>query len=132
MARLTRRERQALRNQQGDPTPPTWLPDPAEPYWQETFETHPDLSSTISDRVVRYERTNQLIEFAVILTVERGGAPEEVLCIDTCNHGTVHRHRNGNHTDDPETIATLDPDELESRHSDAFDECYDYWQQGNS
>jgi hypothetical protein len=125
--RKTQRERQAVKNVVGDNVA-TWAPDPKEPVWVATNQTDPDITTRISDRVVRYDRNGMLIEFAVVLSIFDNGAWREVLCIDTCNHGTVHRHRDGNHDESPEIIATLDPDDLESRHADAIDEAYDTWE----
>lgn len=127
MARLTRAERRARRNVKGVVTVPAWAPDPDEETWERRTTDPIDNTSQISDRVVRYMRNNQLIEFAVIYEEFEDGEYRERLCIDTCNHGTVHRHVNGDHDSEPAHIGDLDPDTLEERHYEAIAEAYDLW-----
>lgn len=126
MPRLTRAERQAKRNQQGATDVPVWTPDDAEPTYTRWTTDNIDNTTRITDRVVRYYSNDQMVQFAVVLDAYIDGDWHETLCIDTC-HGTVHRHRDGDHVSEPENIGPLDPDDIEGRHWDAISEAYDQW-----
>lgn len=67
-----------------------------------------------------------LAEFAVTVSEHDGVRWVERLCIDTCNHGTVHRHRDGDHRSEPEVIRPIEAAlDVQQGLSDALDEAYD-------
>lgn len=67
------------------------------------------------------------VEFAVVVSRRNGDKWDELLCIDTCHRGTVHRHRNGDHDAEPEHILDIySPREIQIGLSDAIDEAYDF------
>jgi len=43
-------------------------------------------------REVRLEANGMLTEFAIVVLEVVEGQDIELLCIDSCNHGSVHRH----------------------------------------
>lgn len=81
----------------------------------------------ITQRVVKYAGTNEVVEFAVTYSIRRdNGKWAEVLCIDTCHHGTVHRHRDGDHESPPEAIVVIyEQPVLHDALWKAIDEAYD-------
>jgi len=75
-----------------------WWPD-ASIGTESSLETAYDEDWQISQRTVRYANTSTIIEFAVTYSVRTGeDGWREILCIDTCNHDSVHRHRDGDHS----------------------------------
>lgn len=88
--------------------------------WAVSFSAH--MRMTV--REVRFDRNGTLIEFAVVVTrrdVDR--VPRAILCIDTCNHGTFHRHSSGHGP--PHVIHEIcTPDILSQALSVALDETY--------
>ncbi len=103
-----------------------WTPDPNEPV-DEFRESEPVNATTrISQRTVTYRRDGKIIEFAVVLsTLNSSGEWDEILCIDSCNHGSVHVHRNGNHSDPPEIIEMITNQEvLQNQYWEAIGAAY--------
>ena len=104
----------------------SWLPDADEPTEEQTVPTEVTATARVTQRTVRYVRTGMLCEFAVVVSEHDGRGWAERLCIDTCKHGTVHRHRNGDHKSDPETIRNIESaSDIQQGLSDALDEAYD-------
>lgn len=129
MPRVTRRERRAKRYSPAkvDELLPPWQPDPDEPWDEQSDVVQPDATTRIVSRYRRQARNGMLIEFAVTLSIlDQDGQWCEVLCIDTTNHGSVHRHRDNDHTSPPEVIAEItSPDVIQEHHQAAIDEAYD-------
>lgn len=69
-----------------------------------------------------------LVEFAVVLVrLDANDEWQEILCIDTCNHGTVHRHRE-RHAE-PETIVDITSARvIQEQHGIAIDEVCDRYE----
>lgn len=104
--------------------PDRWWPDPSLPV-EETVETIVDDGWQISQRVVRYVVSREIVEFAVTYSIATGdGKFEEVVSIDTCNHEAVHRHRNGDHStrEDIQFIGTQQV--IQDQYWDAVEEAY--------
>lgn len=87
------------------------------------------LSATVQyvDVTTWSNSENMLVEFAVVLSRLVDGKWEEILCIDTCNHGTVHRHRDG-HGDPVEIVEIDSPATIQAAHADAIDEVCDWFE----
>ncbi|MDR6572331.1 hypothetical protein J2X60_000967 [Curtobacterium sp. 320] len=103
-----------------------WTRDPTEPVWeQEPFVEIGDVR--IYQRTVRYESTNEVVEFAVTVTRREGGSWREMLCIDTRHRATVHRHWNGDHDSEPEHIRDIySTRDIQIGLVGAVDEAYDF------
>lgn len=103
-----------------------WSPEPDEPKWeQEAFNEVGSLR--IYQRTVRYESTNELVEFAVTVTRREGTVWRELLCIDTRHRATVHRHWNGDHDSEPEHIRDIySTRDIQIGLAQAVDEAYDF------
>lgn len=106
-----------------------WWPDRS----RETFETVDKTPvgygalGMVTQRVVKYSGTNEIIEFAVTSARRASnGDWMEVLCIDTCHYGTVHRHRNGDHRSEPEHITQINDQKVfHDEFWKALDEVFD-------
>lgn len=104
-----------------------WTPDPT----RDTFEvqqTDFPGDRLVSQRVVKDRESGLILEFAVVVKERTAGDDwVELLCIDTCNHGTVHRHVDGDHSDDArQDIAQVTNQEVvQNGFWDAIGEAYD-------
>lgn len=102
-----------------------WHADPfeASEEWSET--DYPSATMKISQRTVTLIRNSHVIEFAVVLWVLESGEWSEKLCVDSCNHGSVHRHRDGDHSR-LEVIEVITSQEvLQNHYWEAVGEAYD-------
>lgn len=101
-----------------------WSPDPSRPTETSTETLQTTSTRRLSQRTVKYQGENRLVEFAVVVTLNDGVTAErEILCIDTCNHGTVHRHRDGDHRS-REDIRVIDSqDVIQDCFWDALEEA---------
>lgn len=87
------------------------------------------LSATVKyvDRTVWTRRENMLVEFAVVLVQLVDDEWQEILCIDTCNHGTVHRHREQHR--EPEPIVDITSARvIQEQHAIAIEEVCDRYE----
>lgn len=104
----------------------SWSPAADEPTEEQTVFTDVTATTRITQRTVRYERTGMLSEFAVTVSEHNGCRWTERLCIDSCNHGTVHRHKNGDHKSAPDVIRKIESaNDIQQGLSDALTEAYD-------
>lgn len=105
-----------------------WKRPPNEECIERTFDYPLSATMKYVDRTVWTRRENMLVEFAVTLVqLDAEGVWREVLCIDTCNHGTVHRHRD-NHGE-PETIVEVTSARvIQEQHGLALDEVCDRYE----
>jgi hypothetical protein len=84
----------------------------------------------VTQRTVRCARTGMLVEFAIVVSRLVGDRWSEALCIDTCHHGSVHRHRNGDHTTTPDRLFAIESaSDVQRGLSIAIDEAYDLVQE---
>lgn len=103
-----------------------WAPKSGEPTFEKRNTTQINATTKVSSRTVHFAQSNLIVEFAVVVSRFVDGAWTEVLCIDSCNHGTVHRHRDGDHGSDPEVIALITSQRIvQDSYWDAIDEAYD-------
>ncbi|MFJ6429728.1 hypothetical protein [Microbacterium maritypicum] len=101
-----------------------WWPDP-EIETEESVETAYEDDWQISQRTVVYKNTSQIVEFAVTFSRHTGDDEwAEVLCIDTCNHQSVHRHRDGNHSKLEDIEFISDQDIVQNQYWEAVGEAY--------
>lgn len=120
-----KKQRKDDKNQLVAQTAP-WTYDKSEPVDKRDLAEEVSATSRISQRTVRYESNNMLVEFAVVYSVFIEKQWIERLCIDTCNHGTVHRHRDGDHTSPPDVIREIrSPQDVQECFWDAVGEAYD-------
>lgn len=106
--------------------PPAWELEAGTPTVESTETVAVDDERQITQRYVKIERTGAIVEFAVVYSkLDSEGCWQEILCIDTRNHGTVHRHWNGDHTvrEDIEFIASQET--IQNGFWDAVGEVYD-------
>lgn len=103
-----------------------WSPDPQEPTVEEQETNFISDTVLIAQRTVRYVRNDSIVEFAVVVQEQVGQDQwREVLCIDTCNHGTVHRHRDGDHTRLEDLAPITDQGVVQDGYWEAVGEAYD-------
>jgi hypothetical protein len=120
-----KQQRKDAKNQVVDLSIP-WTIDQTEPLDRQDLSDQVSATSRIIQRTKRYQRNNMLVQFAVVYSVFIDKEWIERLCIDTCNHGTVHRHRDGDHQSEPELIRLIrSPRDIQECVWDAVDEAYD-------
>lgn len=119
--------RESKQQEQAFLAPSTWTPDP-ELETIDSQETDYPGNRLVSQRTVKYVRDGLIVEFAVVVKQQdASGEWAELLCIDTCNHGTVHRHVNGDHSDEGrEDISKIETQEdVQNGFWDAIGEAYE-------
>lgn len=106
-----------------DPEVTEWAPPPLEECDEDRVSIGLDDAYVISFRRVLW--SGQLVAFAVVLSRKVGDRSLEIVCIDTLNHGCVHRH-DGDHNAPFKVVRAISSqqDVQESFH-DAYDEVYD-------
>lgn len=77
-------------------------------------------------REVRLENSGMLIEFAITVSQIVEGKHVELLCIDSCNHGNVHRHLN-NHKEFSVIKELLFEGDLDAGFDLAIDEATNFY-----
>lgn len=77
-------------------------------------------------REVRLESSGMLVEFAVTVSQTIEGRQVELLCIDSCNHGSVHRHLN-NHKEYSAIKELLFEGDLDAGFALAIDEATNFY-----
>lgn len=104
-----------------------WTPDMSRPTEEDRNTAHVTLTGVVAQRVVRDVETQLIVEFAVMYCeTQPDGQTAEILCIDSCNHGTVHRHVNGDHGSEPQVIREITTqDDVQDGYWEAVAEVYD-------
>ncbi|HWU30179.1 MAG TPA: hypothetical protein VN041_13940 [Microbacterium sp.] len=99
-----------------------WAPPPLDDCDEDRWSVGLDETHVLSVRRVTWNE--QLVAFAVVLSRKIGERSLEIVCIDTLNHGCVHRH-DGDHNAPFKAIRAISSqqDVQESFH-DAYDEVY--------
>ena len=106
-----------------EPEVTDWAPPPLDDCDEDRMSFGLDDAYVLSCRRVLWNQ--QLVAFAVVLSRKVGDRSLEVVCIDTLNHGCVHRH-DGDHNAPFKVVRQISSqqDVQESFH-DAYDEVYD-------
>lgn len=103
----------------------SWAPPPLDECDEDRMTIALDEAYLLSTRRVLWNR--QLVAFAIILVRMVGDRNLEIVCIDTMNHGCVHRH-DGDH-DSPHTVIRAIGSQVDVQESfhDAYDEVYNVY-----
>lgn len=108
------------------PTPAAeWVPPPLEECEEERWPIALDQENTLSVRRVLWN--GQLVAFAIVLSRKIGDRSIEMVCIDTLNHGCVHRH-DGSHSDPFKVLRpVLTQEDVQESFHEAYDEVYNVY-----
>lgn len=99
-----------------------WSPPPLDDCDEDRMTVALDPEHVISVRRVLWNR--QLVAFAIVLSRRVGDRPIEIVCIDTLNHGCVHRH-DGDHSAPYREIRAIgSQQDVQESFNDAYDEVY--------
>lgn len=106
-----------------EPDVTAWAPPPIEECDEDRLSVGLDDAHVLSSRRVLWN--SQLVAFAIVLSRRVGERSLEIVCIDTLNHGCVHRH-DGDHNAPFKVVRAISSQQdVQDSFHDAWDEVYD-------
>lgn len=105
-----------------EPHPVSWAPPPLDDCDEDRMTVGLDEANTLAVRRILWN--GQLVGYAIVWARSVAGRSLEMVCIDTMNHGCVHRH-DGDHATPYKQLRPINTqaDVQESFH-EAYDEVY--------
>jgi len=104
-----------------------WVPPPANQCEERRIPTPLPGGHLITIRLVTWN--GQLMEYAITYSRMRDdGEYEEITCIDTQHHGSVHRHDDGDHKKAPKILRPIrSQEDVQESFKASYDEVFEIY-----